>query len=80
MTMQQDAREYIKQHGLSKAARIASVNHEFYSEKTGSYYASNKNQSVSIKHLRKAIAEYSEIESLRRKLDFLVNNFNGVKK
>ena len=79
MTMQQDARRYIEEHGLSKAARVASVNHEFYSEKTGSYYATNKNQSVSIKHLRKAIAEYSEIESLRRKLYFLVNNFNGVK-
>ena len=80
MRINQDARRYIEQHGLSKATRIASVNHEFYSEKTGSYYATNKNQSVSIKHLRRAIAEYSEIELLRRKLNFLTNNFKGVKK
>lgn len=61
MTMMRDARRYIDEYGIDKAKRLVSsiVYHaEFYSEKTGSYYAFKQKDVISLKHLKKAIFEY----------------------
>ena len=61
MSYKQDARNFVLKHGIKKSKRIADVNYEFYSESAASYYATDKNNSISIKHLKRAIAEYEEM-------------------
>ena len=78
MTYQQGANDFILLHGLEKAKRIADSKHQFYSDKTGSYYATDKNESVSIKHLKKAVKEYKQIVHIEKTLNNLSNSFRGL--
>lgn len=55
---------FIENHGIDKAERIVNnvvCDAEYYSDSTGSYYSSNKNDSVGIKSLRQAIREYKAL-------------------
>ena len=80
MTYQQDANNFVLLHGIEKSERIADVNYPFYSDKTSSYYATDKNQSVSIKHLKKAVIEYKEIYHMEKILKNKLELFKGLKK
>ena len=80
MTYKQDANDFVFLHGLEKSERIADANYPFYSDKTSSYYATCKNQSVSIKHLKKAIIEYKEIHHMEKILKNKLDSFRGLNK
>ena len=80
MTYQKSANDFVLLHGIEKSERIADSKYQFYSDKTGSYYATDKNESVSIKHLKKAIKEYKRILHLEKTLSNLSNSFRGIKK
>lgn len=76
MTYKQDARNFILKHGIDMARRIADTSYPFYSNETGSYYATDKNNSVSIKHLKRAVIEYdkmikAKIEYDKKYLEFI---------
>lgn len=79
MTYQQDANNFVLLHGIEKSERIADIHYPFYSDKTSSYYATDKNQSVSIKHLKKAIIEYKKIQHIKKVLKNQVAIFRGLK-
>lgn len=79
MTYQQEARNFIQEAGLERAENIADVSHSFYSPKTASYYATDKNNSISIKHLKKALVEFKEIQNLEAKLQAKRKVFSGKK-
>lgn len=79
MTYQQEARNFIKEIGLERAERIADASYPFYSPKTASYYATNKNHSISIKHLKKALIEYKDILGLEGVLTKKRNAFDGAR-
>ena len=79
MTYQQEARDFIQSVGLKRAESIADVSWPFYSPKTSSYYAINKNNSISIKHLKKALIEFKEILTLEAALMAKRNAFSGKK-
>lgn len=56
--------KFIDYYGVDRAERvIQSVvnNAEWYSEKTGSYYSSQKNDAVNIRKLKVAIDDYMEM-------------------
>ena len=80
MTYQQGANDFVLMHGLEKSERIADSRYQFYSDKTGSYYSTDKNESVSIKHLKRAIKEYRQITHLEKTLNNLSSSFRGIKK
>lgn len=64
--------QFIDIHGIHKAERIVEnvvYNAPYYSDITGSYYSTNKNYSVSIKALKKAIEDFKEIETLKQKYE-----------
>ena len=53
--------QFIESFGIDRAKRVVDnvvFDAEFYSEKTGSYYSSQKNDSVRIKLLKRAINEH----------------------
>lgn len=79
MTYQQDANNFVMCHGIEKAERIADASYHYYSEKTSSYYSSNKNNSISIKHLKKAVIEYRKIQHTKNTLNNQVVIFRGLK-
>lgn len=79
MTYQQEARNFIQSVGIERAESIADVSWPFYSPKTSSYYPTNKNNSISIKHLKKALIEFKEILTLEAALMAKRNAFNGKK-
>lgn len=58
---------FIENFGADKANTIIEnvvYGAEYYSEKTGNYYATNENDSVKIKDLKKALQEYNELLAL----------------
>lgn len=66
---------FYKTHGKEKTTRIVDNAPEnspyfarFYSDKTGSYYNTNKNDSVSLKELKKAISDFGELEILENRI------------
>ena len=77
MSYKQDARNFVLKHGIEKSKRIADVNYEFYSESTCSYYAADKNNSISIKHLKRAIAEYEKMIEAKINYDKKYLSFVG---
>lgn len=77
MSYKQDARNFVLKHGIKKSKRIADVNYEFYSESTYSYYATDKNNSISIKHLKRAIAEYEKMIEAKINYDKKYLSFVG---
>ena len=67
-----NAKDFINVWGLDKAKRILSnkiYDAEFYSDRTGSYYSEIKNESVNLKELSKAIAEFEKLKKLEAELN-----------
>ena len=70
---------FIDIHGIDKAQRIVGnvvYDASYYSDTTGSYYSTDKNHSVSIKKLRKAIEDFKELETLKQKYESKLKYWN----
>ena len=70
---------FIDIHGIHKAQRIVEnvvYNAPYYSDNTGSYYPTNKNDSVSIKALKKAIEDFKVLETLKQKYESKLKDWN----
>lgn len=70
-----NAYKFIDIYGIDKAERVISnlsFDYEWYSEKTGSYYSSQKNDAVNIKKLKRAINDYEEMHRTLSKYKALV--------
>lgn len=66
---------FIDKYGIDRAKKVVEnvvFNAEYYSEKTGSYYSSNKNDSINIKKLRRAIKEFDECMLARERSEKLI--------
>lgn len=71
--------QFIDIHGIHKAECIVEnvvYNAPYYSDTTGSYYSTNKNDSISIKALKKAIEDFKEIETLKQKYESKLKDWN----
>ena len=67
-----NAKDFIDVWGLDKAKRILNnkiYDAEFYSDRTGSYYSENKNESVNLRELSKAIAGFEKLKKLEAELN-----------
>ena len=70
---------FIDIHGIDKAQRIVEnvvYDAPYYSDITGSYYSTNKNDSVSIKALKKAIEDFKVLETLKQKYESKLKDWN----
>lgn len=71
--------QFIDIHGIDKAQRIVEnvvYDATHYSDTTGSYYSTQKNDSVSIKALKKAIEDFKELEALKQKYESKLKDWN----
>lgn len=74
-----NAHRFIDLFGIEKANRIvdnAVLGATFYSEKTGSYYSSNKNDAVDIINLSRAIREYRQLISAKETYETRLRHWN----
>lgn len=71
--------QFIDIHGIDKAQRIVDnvvYDAAYYSDTTGSYYSTDKNDSVSVKALKKAIEDFKELETLKQKYESKLKDWN----
>jgi len=72
---------FIDLFGVEKANRIVEnvvCEATYYSEKTGSYYSSNKNDAVEIKSLIQAISEYKSLISAKAAYETRLTHWNAA--
>ena len=70
---------FIDIHGIDKVQRIVEnvvYDAPYYSDTTGSYYSTDKNNSVSVKALKKAIEDFKELETLKQKYESKLKDWN----
>ena len=73
------AHRFIDLFGMEKANRIVDnvvFGATYYSDKTGSYYSSNKNDAVEIKSLIQAIREYKSLISAKESYETRLRHWN----